>query len=49
MTSRPRVDFPHPDSPTTATTSPGATAKLTSSTALTGRLAARRNAFPRDS
>ena len=44
-----RVDFPHPDSPTTATTSPGSTEKLTSSTALIGRLDDRRNAFPRAS
>ena len=47
MTTRPKVDFPQPDSPTTATTSPGSTVKLTSSTALTGRLAARMKAFPR--
>src|SRR5207237_294065 len=35
VTSRPSVDLPHPDSPTSPTVSPRCTSKLTPSTALT--------------
>src|SRR5690242_21196512 len=35
MRPRPRVDFPHPDSPTRPSVSPGARSKLTPSTART--------------